>query len=242
MEELGNVSNFEEVFERIKHATNTRTQVELAAVLDIRQSSISDAKRRNSVPADWCMKLFERFGLNPDWLKKGTGPMYLRTEMGYAPVEASEALNTYEDVALYSDPDAKSEIVSVYSMQHWPDSDPADPADSTASPKIIGKLSIPLSFTSSGTKVFQLDSTSMEPLIRKGAFIGVDTTQKQAVSGELYALRLPYEGLVLKRVFLNPNGEIALHAENPQHPDTALAADKIGDVLTGRVVWTLNRY
>ena len=42
--------NFDEIFERIKIATNTRTQVELAEVLDIRQSSISDAKRRNSVP------------------------------------------------------------------------------------------------------------------------------------------------------------------------------------------------
>ena len=79
--------NFDEIFERIKLATNTRTQVELADVLDIRQSSISDAKRRNSVPADWFMKLFEQFGLNPDWLKKGNGPMYLRTEQGYLPVD-----------------------------------------------------------------------------------------------------------------------------------------------------------
>ncbi len=238
IEESGSVSNFEEVFERIKHATNTRTQVELATVLDIRQSSISDAKRRNSVPADWCMKLFERFGLNPDWLKKGIGPMYLRTEMGYAPVEATAALNTYEDVALYSDPDAKSEIVSVYSMQHWPDAD----ANPTAGPKIVGKLSVPLSFATPGTKVFQLDSTGMEPLIRKGAFVGVDTTQKLAVSGELYAVRLPYEGLVIKRVFLGPGGDVALRAENPQHPELTLAADKINDALTGRVVWTLNRY
>ena len=43
---------FAEIYERIKLATNSRTQVELAEVLDIRQSSISDAKRRNSVPGD----------------------------------------------------------------------------------------------------------------------------------------------------------------------------------------------
>ena len=236
------MSNFEEVFERIKHATNTKTQVELANVLDIRQSSISDAKRRNSVPADWCMKLFERFGLNPDWLKKGTGPMYLRTEMGYAPVEATTALSTYEDVALYSDPDAKNEIVSVYSMQHWRDNDLSEQLDSFASPKVIGKLSVPLSFITPGVKVFQLDSTSMEPLIRKGAFVGIDTVQKQVVSGELYGMRLPYEGLVLKRVFLAPMGEAYLRAENPQHPEMTLPVDKVGEALTGRVVWTLNRY
>lgn len=66
---------FQEVYDRIRYATNARTQVELAEVLEIRQSSISDAKRRDSVPSDWYMKLFEKFGLNPDWLKKGVGPM-----------------------------------------------------------------------------------------------------------------------------------------------------------------------
>ena len=79
---------FAEIYERIKLATSSRTQVELAEVLDIRQSSISDAKRRNSVPGDWYMKLFEKYGLNPDWLKQGVGPMYLRTEQGYMPQDA----------------------------------------------------------------------------------------------------------------------------------------------------------
>lgn len=79
---------FTEIYERIKLAANCRTQVELAELLNIRQSSISDAKRRDSVPGDWYMKLFERFGLNPDWLKYGVGPLYLRTEKGYCPQEA----------------------------------------------------------------------------------------------------------------------------------------------------------
>ena len=61
-------SLFQEVYDRIRFATNARTQVELAEVLEIRQSSISDAKRRDSIPADWYMKLFEKYGLNPDWL------------------------------------------------------------------------------------------------------------------------------------------------------------------------------
>ena len=82
---------FTEIYERIKLAANCRTQVELAELLNIRQSSISDAKRRDSVPGDWYMKLFERFGLNPDWLKYGVGPLYLRTEKGYCPQEAPQA-------------------------------------------------------------------------------------------------------------------------------------------------------
>lgn len=74
---------FQEVYDRIRCATNARTQTELAAVLEIRQSSISDAKRRNSIPSDWYMKLFEKFGLNPDWIKSGTGPMFLKIDQRY---------------------------------------------------------------------------------------------------------------------------------------------------------------
>ncbi len=53
------MASFMEVYQRIQFATNTRTQVELANILEIRQSSISDAKRRNSIPSDWYMKLLK---------------------------------------------------------------------------------------------------------------------------------------------------------------------------------------
>lgn len=105
---------FTEIYERIKLAANCRTQVELAELLNIRQSSISDAKRRDSVPGDWYMKLFERFGLNPDWLKYGVGPLYLRTEKGYCPQEAPQALA--ETVACYGDDFTRSTVVDVYDM------------------------------------------------------------------------------------------------------------------------------
>lgn len=108
---------FDEVFDRIKLATNTKTQVEIAEVLGIRQSSISDAKRRNSVPADWYMKLFEKFGLNPDWLKKEAGPVYLRTEQGYQPTDMPAGGGyLLESPALYGAPEAKGTVVTVYSM------------------------------------------------------------------------------------------------------------------------------
>lgn len=229
------MSQFDEIFERIKLATRTRTQIELANVLDIRQSSISDAKRRNSVPSDWCMKLFERFGLNPDWIKKGTGPMYLRTETGYAPVDTQMPLAAREESALYSDPNAKSQITSVFSMQSF--------GTDAEAPAVVGKLSVPLSFTGPGVRVFLLDSASMEPLMRKGAYIGVDTTQKQVVSGELYAVTLPHEGIAVKRIFPSSTGdEFFLRVENPQHPEMTIPAAKLAESVLGRVVWTINKY
>lgn len=234
------MSNFDEIFERIKLATRTRTQIELANVLDIRQSSISDAKRRNSIPSDWCLKLFDRFGLNPDWIKKGTGPMYLRTETGYAPVDPEPAMAAMEEASLYSDPNAKNVVVSVFSMQ--PGQEAVSGQDRNGF-KVMGKLSVPLSLAGEGIKVFQLDSTSMEPHLRKGAHVGVDTTQKQVVSGELYAVNLPYEGIGIKRVFPDAaNSQAILRAENPQHPEASLPLEALGDAILGRIVWAINKY
>lgn len=52
--------------DRIFEATVCRTQVDLAAVLGIKQSSISDAKRRNSIPSDWLIKILLFIGITPD--------------------------------------------------------------------------------------------------------------------------------------------------------------------------------
>ena len=226
--------NFEEVFERIKLATNTRTQVELAEVLDIRQSSISDAKRRNSIPSDWYMKLFEQFGLNPDWLKKNSGPMYLRTDQGYTPVDAPVG-TVYEDVARYGGPDAKNMIVQVHSTTH-----PA--TGESEAPLTVGRLSIPQSFASQGIYVVRADSSGMEPAILKGAYVGLDTTKKHVASGEMYGIRLPYEGIVFKRVFMDTqNNRLILRSDNAAHPEVTLPVQGYEEHIVGRVAWVLQR-
>ncbi len=231
------MSAFDEVFDRIKLSTNTRTQVELAEVLDIRQSSISDAKRRNSVPADWYMKLFEKFGLNPDWLKKGTGPTYLRTDDGYHPVNVPMENFALEDPSLFGDPDAKSSVVTVFSMSCG-----MTETDGPTSLSAIGKLAVPLSYATQGIHVVRLDASSMEPVISKGAYIGIDVAQKHIVSGELYGVYVPFEGVALKRVFLDAeHSRFTLRSENPAHPEQYIPVEQHANRIFGRVVWVLQR-
>ncbi|MDL2285372.1 helix-turn-helix domain-containing protein [Desulfovibrio sp. OttesenSCG-928-F07] len=228
--------DFNEIYKRIKQATNTRTQVELAEVLDIRQSSISDAKRRNSVPAEWYMKLFETFGLNPDWLKKGSGPMLLRSNEKYAPVAEAETVASnhfYESVAQYNEPEAKNAVVSVYSalLPYNPD----DPATS------VGKLNIPMSFAHPGIYVIKVEASSMEPAIKRGAYVGLDTTQSIVASGELYGVNLPYEGVVIKRVYLDAaNNRYILRSESAGHPEVTLPISG-ANTIVGRVSWLLQK-
>ena len=75
--------------DRIYSITETTTQVELSEVLGIRQSSVSDARKRNSIPGAWLVTLVDRFSANPAWILTGEGPRYLlpsdsRDEMALA--------------------------------------------------------------------------------------------------------------------------------------------------------------
>ena len=43
---------YEETMARIKTVSRTQTQTELAKLLEVSQSSVAEAKRRQSIPAD----------------------------------------------------------------------------------------------------------------------------------------------------------------------------------------------
>lgn len=227
---------FQEVYDRIRHATNARTQTELAAVLEIRQSSISDAKRRNSVPADWYMKLFEKFGLNPDWIKSGMGPMFLKIDQEYTPMEGLPA-GFREEPALYADPTAVSALVNVYSMQCLYEEGQGTPEFQTK-----GKIALPQTYAGAQTLVFLVESDSFFPLIRRGAYVGLDTSRTHPVSGEIYGVFMPHEGMALKRLFLDTSEDrFLLKTEQAAHPGVTLSPEDSQKRIYGRVAWVLQQ-
>ncbi|SKA63887.1 LexA family transcriptional regulator [Desulfobaculum bizertense] len=226
---------FVQVVERIKDATSTRTQVELANVLGIRQSSISDAKRRDSVPADWFLTLFRKFGLNPDWLAMGRGPKYIKTKEGYQPFDQPALSETlHEEGTSYGDPMAAGQVVSYYGMS----------GDLTEKgqwkPIAKGKIIIPSSFNRDSLLVVQVDGSGMEPLIRRKAIIGLDRDQKSVTSGEIYGVLVPFEGLVLRRIYFDSQANLfVLKAENPNHVDQHISIEDYSEKVVGRMVWMM---
>ena len=46
---------FQDAYERILQSTGLRTQTDIAAMLGVKQSSISEAKRRNHIPDSWIL-------------------------------------------------------------------------------------------------------------------------------------------------------------------------------------------
>ena len=65
------------MMQRFFEASGCKTQVELAEFLGIRQSSVSDAKRRQVIPAEWLITLLRRKNINPDWVLTGAEPRFL---------------------------------------------------------------------------------------------------------------------------------------------------------------------
>ena len=226
------------VVDRIKEATSTRTQVELASVLGIRQSSISDAKRRDSVPADWYLTLFREFGLNPDWLAFGRGPRYIKTKEGYQPFDQPALSETVrEETSPYGDPMASAKVVTYYGM--------AGGADESGQWKPVGagKLTIPKGFDRKSLLVVKMDGGGMEPLIRRGAYVGLDREQTTVLSGEVYGVLLPFEGLVIRRVYLEADKtRFVLRAENETHVDQYFTFEEYKDRIVGRAVWMVQEF
>ena len=102
--------SFQDAYERILQSTGLRTQTDIAAMLGVKQSSISNAKRRNHIPDSWILTLFNKKGLNkkglnPSWIRTGEGPQYVAgTDTPPTPVlseqQAAESLEPILRAAL----------------------------------------------------------------------------------------------------------------------------------------------
>lgn len=68
---------YTEAYRRMLEFTGAKTQTQMAEILGVRQSSISDAMRRGALPGGWLLTLLERYGANPDFIRTGIGEPFL---------------------------------------------------------------------------------------------------------------------------------------------------------------------
>ena len=91
-----------------------------------------------------------------------------------------------------------------------------------------------------GLRAFEVDGKSMEPTIRKGAFIGVVPFHGDFTEGEMYLIRRPHFGLLVKRVFMGLDSMI-LKSDNRDFDPLELPYEgyEADTIIMGRVVWIL---
>lgn len=231
------MSYFDEVYERIRFATNAQTQMDLARMLEIQQSSISDARRRHVFPPDWYIKLHDKFGLSLDWLRWGLGSMYSKDKAAWFH-EESGGVNPVgclgEDPAPALSP-AQGVLTRVLDAAcEYKDGDPV--------PEFVvyDHMVFPRTLLEEGVLVFFVRTGGMEPTLRKGALVGVATVRRQLVSGEVYALLLPHEGVTFRRIVQDSeSGLFLLCFDQAGLPHTRVPVKTLQDRILGKAMWAL---
>lgn len=161
-------------------------------------------------------------GINVDWLKTGEGEPF--KEWGKGEV-AREELLPYnpEDFIL----------VKVHAM-----TGAGTPRD-MISAEAISEIIVPKEFHRPSIMPVQVKGESMQDTIREGAFVGIDTADRTIVSGKIFAIWLPYEGLTIKRLFIDAE-KVICRSDNPSFPEFAIPLKELEeDFIQGRVRWVV---
>lgn len=131
---------------------------------------------------------------------------------------------------------AQGAIVSVYPMAEgslakvWQNAQP------------IEQISIPLQFAKPTLYPVQVAGNSMEPTLHEGSYVGIDRADTKLVQGKVYGVYLPYEGIALKRVYLDhKNASVLLKSDNPEHEPISMPIEEKEDLILGRVVWVMQQ-
>jgi phage repressor protein C with HTH and peptisase S24 domain len=63
---------------------------------------------------------------------------------------------------------------------------------------------------------------------------------QNVLSGETYGVLVPYEGLVIRKLFLEAEkGQLVLRSENQSHQDQYFSYEEFAESIIGRVVWVM---
>jgi len=211
---------FDSFLQRAFEATGAGSQNELASILRINRSAITQARNKDSIPAKWLLKLYRQYGLNPDWLETGEG----RTFLKQADAVESEFKNIPKVKARLcaggGSFEVGSEIEGYYAFRkEW------------------------LGSKGSSDKMVLMDifGNSMQPELRDGDTVLVDESQKNILSGAMYAVGVE-DTIMVKRVEKHPN-RLALLSDNRDYSPIYLQFEELNSIrIIGKVIWVCREF
>ena len=206
---------FDDFFQRVAKTTGISTQKELAGLLGIEPAAITLAKSRG-VPKSWGLTIAAAFGVNPAWLKTGSGPVYQNEQAStlLVPKVAARAC--------------------------------AGGGSFELSDMIVDELPFDRSWLSKkgnpGRMVaMEVIGDSMSPELEPGDNILIDQSQNQVADNNLYVVGLA-DNIQVKRVQIRP-GLVVLFSTNQRYSPLTLQGDEIDTLrVIGRVLWSSRAY
>ena len=208
--------DFNEIIQRVFEATGIDSQNELAQALQIKRSAVTQARKKGQVPDRWLLKLYRKYGLNPEWLESGDGRSFLKKPTGgvvseFEKIPKVNARLCAGDGSFETDAD----IQCYYAFQKdW-----------------LRKKG-----TAGAMVLFDIFGNSMEPEIRNADTVLVDQSQKAILAGALYAVGIE-DTIMVKRIEKRPN-KLVLLSNHKDYLPIMLSREEAGAVrIIGKVVW-----
>lgn len=207
--------NFNIFFKRVCTALEISSLAELADTLGVNRSSITQARKKDSVPANWLLELFRGHGLNPDWVAGGNGPERLRpgdeNDGSFFPVPKVQARLCAGGGSFEVD----SQIEGYYSFQ---------------------KKWLDIKGAAKQMVLMDVFGNSMTPEIKDGDTVLIDQSRKDIFAGAIYAVGID-DTIMVKRIEKHP-GRLVLLSDNKEYAPIFLNENEIDSVrIIGKVIW-----
>jgi SOS-response transcriptional repressor LexA len=211
-----------EIHSRLKTALGFKSSTELASRLGTSLQNLKNREERGVNKLDDVQLLCSHEGLSCEWVMTGKGDRF----------QAKGGQSVFEDHPLEYGGFRK---VGVYAMAG------AGPPNDVIQEEPIEEVIIPAAWNRPSILPIKVRGKSMEETIAEGAFVGVDREDKFIVSGKVYAVWLPHEGAVIKRLFLDME-RITLKSDNPTFPDIFVPLAGLSEhFIQGRVAWVIQK-
>jgi len=208
-------TRFESFLKRVFEATGITSQTELASVLKINRSAITQARKKNSIPDKWILQLYKTFGLNPDWVETGSGPTFIKKSVSNDSIFKNIPKVKARLSAGGGSFEVGSEVEGYYAFRKdW------------------------LTTKGNRNKMVLMDifGNSMEPEMKDGDTILIDESQKDILAGAIYAVGID-DTIMVKRVEKHPN-KLVLLSDNKDYSPIYLQDNEINSVrIIGKVIW-----
>lgn len=208
-------TRFEIFSKKVSDVLGLRNQNELSAVIGVNSSSITQARIRDKIPANWILQLCLKYGLNPNWLEKDIGPAFIQpfdnAEEEFMQIPKVRARLCAGGGSF----EVGSEIEGYYSFRKdW------------------------LSRKGNADKMVLMDifGNSMEPELKEGDVVLIDESKKDILAGSIYAVGID-DTIMVKRLEKRPKG-LALLSENTKNETIYMEGEDLNRVrLIGKVLW-----
>ncbi|MEW5745239.1 MAG: LexA family transcriptional regulator [Nitrospirota bacterium] len=202
---------------------------EFASIIGISQGTLSDIENEKTKPsAETIAAIVRHTDINATWLLTGR-TTEKESYMYRAPAERSMIIA--EQPAEFMKSDAVS--VTVHALGG------AGMGKMLVETDPIETIAVPREFWKPSIQVVKVRGDSMEDYIHDGAFVGIDTHDREILSGRIYAIWLPYDGTVLKEIYTTPS-DIVFKSRNARYPVFSVPLKEFQtENIIGRVKWVL---